>query len=199
MNIAILASGRGSNFAAIAKAAKSGYLKAEIKLLITDNRSAFVRKRAKKFKIKDVFLNPKDYSSSFKFDQAIIKVLKAEKINLVILAGYMRILSPQLVKSYKNKILNIHPAILPSFKGTHSIQRAYNYGCKLTGVTVHLVDDRIDHGPIILQEAVVIKKAMSLAALEKAIHSLEHKLYPQAIKLFIANKLKLAGRRVTII
>lgn len=199
VNIAILASGNGSNFEALAKAANSGYLKAKIKLLISDKRNALVRKRAKKFKIKDVFINPKDYSSSLKFDQAIVKLLKKEKINLVVLAGYMRILTPYFVNSYKNKILNIHPALLPSFKGTDSIQRAYRYGCKLSGVTVHLVDDRIDHGPIILQEAVVIKKGMNLEALEKAIHRLEHKLYPRAIKLFIERRLKLKGRSVTVI
>ncbi len=198
-NIAILASGNGTNFQALAKAIKKQKLKARIKLLVTDKRNSFVRKRAKNLDIKDVFVNPKEFKSDLEFDKSIVKILKKEKIDLVILAGYMKIISPFFVKSFSNKILNIHPAILPAFKGTRSISRAFKYGCKVTGVTVHFIDEKVDHGPIILQETVEIKKGMSREKLEKKIHKLEHKLYPQALKLILDKKVKVSGRDVKII
>jgi phosphoribosylglycinamide formyltransferase-1 len=197
-NIAILASGRGTNFEAIAKAIKKGTLKANLKLLITDNKNAYVRERAKKFKVKDIFIDPKKFKNRVNFDKEIVKILKKEKIDLVILAGFMRILSRYFVKKFKNKILNIHPAILPAFKGVNAIERAYNYGCKITGVTIHFVDEKVDHGPIILQGVVKIEEGMSLEELEEKIHKLEHKLYPKAIKLFLEGRLKVRGRNVQV-
>jgi len=197
-NLAVLASGNGSNFAAIAEAIKRDCLKARIKLLITDNEIAFVRLRARKLKIKDVFINPKDFKSRFCFDKKIAEILIREEINFVVLAGYMRILSPYLVKKFKNRILNIHPAILPAFKGEGAIKRAFEYGCKLTGVTVHFVDEEVDHGPVILQDSLQIKPDMSLRTLEKKIHNLEHKLYPQALKIILEKKVRIHKRNVKI-
>ena len=197
--IAVLASGNGTNFAALAKAIKKQRLKAKIILLITDKEKAFVRKRAAKLGIKDVFINPKEFSSRLNFDKEIVRILKKEKINLVILAGYMRIVSSFFVKSFNNKILNIHPALLPAHKGTNAISRAFKYGCKITGVTVHFIDKKVDHGPIILQETVEIKKGMNEKKLEEKIHRLEHKLYPQALKLILNKKVKVKGRYVKII
>jgi len=197
-NIVVLASGSGTNFQALAKAIKKQKLKARIKLLVTDKRNSFVRKRAKNLDIKDVFVNPKEFKSDLEFDKSIVKILKKEKIDLVILAGYMKIISPFFVKSFNNKILNIHPAILPAFKGTGSISRAFKYGCKVTGVTVHFIDEKVDHGPIILQETVKITKGMSQEKLEEKIHKLEHKLYPQALKLILDKKVRIRGRDVKI-
>lgn len=199
MNIAVLASGNGSNFEAIAKAIKQKRIKAKIKLLITDKKGAFVRRRAKKFNIPDVFINPKDFKSRLLFDKEIVKLLKKEKVSLVVLAGYMRILSPYFVRSFKNRIINIHPALLPSFKGVDSIKRAYDYGCRITGVSVHFVDEKVDHGPIILQEAIPISRKKGLKYLEKEIHKLEHKLYPKVIKLYLQKKLKVKARNVEIV
>ena len=138
-----------------------------------------------------MFVEPADQARS-------PKILRNEKIDLIVLAGYMRVLSSYFVKSFENKILNIHPAILPAFGGVDAIKRAYDYGCKLTGVTVHFVDEQVDHGPIILQAPIEIKKDMSLNKLEEEIHKLEHKLYPLAIKLFVNKRLKLRGRHVKI-
>lgn len=197
--IAVLASGNGTNFEALAKAIKRQKLKAKVTLLITDKTRAFVRKRAARLGIKNIFINPKGFRSRLSFDKKIIRILKREKINLVILAGYMRIISPLFVKSFNQKILNIHPALLPAFKGTDAISRAFRYGCKVTGVTVHFIDQKIDHGPIILQETIEIKKGMSEEKLEEKIHSLEHKLYPQALKLILDKKVKVKGRYVKII
>lgn len=196
MNIAVLASGKGSNFEAIARAVKSGYLKADLKLLVTDNQNAFVRIRAKRLNIKEVFVDPRPYKSRLTYDKKIVEFLRKEKIDIVALAGYMRVLSPYFVKSFSHKIINIHPALLPSFKGTQAIERAFKYGCKVTGVTVHIVDESVDHGPIIVQEAIEIKPAMTLAKLEEKIHALEHKLYPLALKLMVEKKIRIRGRCV---
>ncbi|MBU0693973.1 MAG: phosphoribosylglycinamide formyltransferase [Candidatus Omnitrophica bacterium] len=199
MNIAVLASGRGTNFEAIARAIKKRYVKANLKLLITDKETADVRVRAKKFGIRDIFIDPKQFKSRLEFDKGIVKILRKEKVNLVVLAGFMRVFTPYFVKSFKNKILNIHPTILPAFKGIEGVGRAFKYGCRVTGVTVHFVDEKVDHGPIILQAAVRITEGMSLEELESKVHKLEHKLYPQAVKLFVENKLKVEGRHVKII
>ncbi|MFA5271813.1 MAG: phosphoribosylglycinamide formyltransferase [Candidatus Omnitrophota bacterium] len=199
MNIAILASGNGTNFEAIAKAAKQGRIKADIKFVLTDKEDAFVRKRAARIGIRDLFVDPRKFASRLGFDKEIVKLLKKEKIDLIVLAGFMRILSPEFVKSFKNKILNIHPALLPAFKGEDAIKMTYRYGCKVAGVTVHFVDKNVDNGPIVLQEAIIIKEGLGLPELEEKIHSIEHRLYPQAINLYIQNKLKIRGRRVEII
>jgi len=199
INIAVLASGNGTNFEALTKAVKKQRLKADIKLLITDKKNAFARKRAKRLGVKDIFIDPKGFKSRLEFDKEIVKVLRREKTDIVALAGYMRIISPYFVKSFKNKIVNIHPALLPAFKGVDSIARVLEYGCKATGVTVHFVDEKVDHGPIILQEAVTIRKNETLKALEKRVHKLEHKLYPLAVKLIVEKKLKIKGRNVFIV
>ncbi|HEC68721.1 MAG TPA: phosphoribosylglycinamide formyltransferase [Candidatus Omnitrophica bacterium] len=198
MNIAVLASGRGTNFEAIAKAVKRGFIRAKLKLLITDKENAGVRERAKKFAVKDIFIDPRNFKSRQDFDREVVRILKKEKINLVVLAGFMRIITPYFVKAFKNRILNIHPAILPSFKGVGAIERAYNYGVKVTGITVHFVDEGVDTGPIILQEALKIREKESLQSLEERIHKLEHRLYPLAVKLFSEKRLKIKGRKVEI-
>ena len=198
MNIAVLASGKGTNFEAIAKAVKRGYIKAKLGLLITDKQQAPVRKRAKKLGINDIFVNPKEFISRQQFDKRIVSILKEEKIDLVVLAGFMRIITPYFVKEYKHRIVNIHPAVLPSFKGVDAIRRAYRYGCKVAGVTVHFVDEKVDHGPIIIQDAVKIEQGMSLGEVEEKIHKLEHKLYPLAVKLIVEKRIKVKGRRVII-
>jgi phosphoribosylglycinamide formyltransferase-1 len=199
MNIAVFASGNGTNFEAIAKAIRRGYIKANLALLVCDNPAAFVIKRAKRLKIKSVLIDRNLFSTKNDFEKEIIRNLRKEKVSLIILAGFMRLLSPGFVALYRNKIINIHPAILPSFKGIDSIKKAYEYGCKVAGVTVHFVDEKTDHGPIILQEAVKIKTGMSLSGLERRIHRLEHKLYPLAVKLFVEGELKVRGRRVILL
>ncbi len=199
MKIAILASGNGSNFEAIVKATERGKIRnAKVVLLITDKKNAFVRVRAKRHKIKDVFVDPNRFKDRVSFDRKIARILRQKKIDLVVLAGFMRILTPYFVRVFKNRILNIHPALLPSFKGTAAIERAYHYGVKVTGVTVHFVDEDVDHGPIILQAPIYISERDDLESLEKKIHRLEHRLYPLAIKLFIEGKLVISKRKVLV-
>jgi phosphoribosylglycinamide formyltransferase-1 len=196
---AVLASGRGSNFAALARAVKNGSLKADLALLVCDNPQAAVLDKAKRAGVKSVLVERRNFSSKEAFEREIIAHLRKEKIDVVVLAGFMRLLSPSFVREFKNRILNIHPALLPSFKGEHGIQDAFNYGVKATGVTVHLVDEEMDHGPIILQQAVPIRETDTLETLEKRIHAAEHRLYPKAIKLFVEGKLKVTGRKVRFI
>lgn len=196
--IAVFASGRGSNFTAIAQAIKKGAIKAEIGLLVCDQPQAAVVAKAKRRKVACCLCKREDYASRDEFEKAIIGRLRAEKIELIVLAGFMRIVGPKMIAAYKDRIINIHPAVLPAFKGAHAIEDAYDYGAKVTGVTVHFVDEKTDHGPIILQAPVPIREGESLEALETRIHRIEHRLYPQAIKLFLEGKLKLEGRKVRI-
>ncbi|UCD15765.1 MAG: phosphoribosylglycinamide formyltransferase [Candidatus Omnitrophota bacterium] len=198
MNLAVLASGKGTNFASIAAAVKKGYIKANLKVLLVDKKDAPARGRAKKFGVKDIFINPGDYKSRLTYDKALVKILKKEKVDLVILAGFMRVLTPYFVKSFKDKIINIHPAMLPAFRGVDAIERAFKYGSKFTGVTIHFVDDKVDHGPVIMQEPIKITQALTLKELEAKVHKLEHKLYPLVVKLFVEKKIKKQGRNVKI-
>lgn len=199
MNIAILASGEGTNFEAIVRASRCGKLQGiTIKLLITDKEYAPVRQRAKRYKIKDIFINPESFSDRRSFDRGIAKLLKQEKIRLIVLAGFMRLLSPWFVSNFKNKILNIHPALLPAFKGSDAIERAYNYGVKVTGVTVHFIDAAVDHGPIVLQRNLRVREKESLISLKHRIHNLEHKIYPEAIRLYVQGRIQVRKRKVAI-
>jgi phosphoribosylglycinamide formyltransferase-1 len=199
VNIAIMASGRGTNLQAIVDSVKQGFIDADVKLVIGDVEDAYCLKRAEKENIRTIFINPKKHPSQESFDKEVIKYLKQEDINLVVLAGFMRILSSYLVEKYKDRILNIHPALLPSFKGVQAIKDAFAYGVKITGVTVHFVTEKHDSGPIILQEPVKIKQDDTMESLEDRIHKVEHKLYPKAIKLYCENKLKIVGRKVKIL
>ncbi|HEY4662717.1 MAG TPA: phosphoribosylglycinamide formyltransferase [Candidatus Humimicrobiaceae bacterium] len=197
--IAVFASGFGSNLQAIIDYNKDHGLNGEIALVFSNNKDAFALERAKESKIKSVFLDPSDYVTREEFDKKIIELLEEEKIDLVVLAGYMFLVSPILVRNFKNRILNIHPALLPSFKGTHGIKDAYGYGVKVTGVTVHFVDEGLDSGPIIIQRAVDISQDESMEELEEKIHRVEHEIYPLAVKYFCEDRLKIEGRKVKIL
>lgn len=195
MNIAVLASGNGSNLQAILDALKNKKIRGVLKVVFSDKEQAFALERARKAQVPCVaWKDPKAYATREAFDKAIIDLLKEEQIDLVVLAGYMRILSPVFVKAFKDHILNIHPALLPAFKGARAIEEALHYGAKVTGVTVHLVDEEVDHGPILAQEAVAIKPQDTLKTLTARIHKVEHKLYPQAIDVFTKGRFKVTGR-----
>jgi len=188
MNIAVFTSGNGTNLQAIIDAVSSGAINAKIALVVSDNKDAYALRRAKKAGIQTFVLSHKEFASREAYDREIIKELEKKKIALVALAGFMRLLSPYFVKKYKNRILNIHPSLLPLFKGTQGIKDAFESGAKKTGVTVHFVDEELDHGPVILQEAVNIEKNDTLDTLEEKIHKVEHKLYPKAIQLVMEEK-----------
>ncbi|MBM3252972.1 MAG: phosphoribosylglycinamide formyltransferase [Candidatus Omnitrophica bacterium] len=198
LNIAIFCSGKGTNLQAIIDKVRGGYIKANLRLVISDRRDAYALVRAKKAKINNFFIDPKKFSSRIEFNREILKYLKRYNIDLIVLAGFMRVLGTELVRRYKNKILNIHPALLPSFRGTEGIKDALEYGVRLTGPTVHFVDEGVDTGPIILQDVVRIKDGDTEETLARRIHEREHIIYPKAIKLFVEGKLKVEGRKVKI-
>jgi phosphoribosylglycinamide formyltransferase-1 len=180
-HIAIFASGNGSNFEAIANACADGKLNAKIVLLICDNPDAFVIKRAEKFDIPVFTFQPKTFANKVEYETEIVKILKKHDVDLICLAGYMRLVSDVLLNAYEGKIINIHPSLLPAFKGLNAIQQAFDYGVKITGVTTHFVDKTIDGGKIIDQVAISIENH-TLEELEEKIHAIEHELYIQTIK-----------------
>ena len=202
MNLAIFASGNGSNFAALVKAVKEEKIKAKLVVLVCDQPEAFVVKRAKraqrgqKARIIVILVKREDFASRADFEAAIIQRLKNYRIDLIALAGFMRMLSPGFVKLYRKRIINIHPSLLPAFKGAHAIRDAIEAKVSFTGVTVHFVDKKMDHGPVILQKQIKIKRTDTLNSLFKRVHALEHKLYPQAIRLFVEGKIKCLKRLV---
>ncbi|MDD4907840.1 MAG: phosphoribosylglycinamide formyltransferase [Candidatus Omnitrophica bacterium] len=197
-NIAVFASGRGTNFSAIARAVRKGIINANLALLVCDRPGAPVIAKARRARVKVVLVKRKDFSSPAEFDSELIGHLEENKIDLIVLAGFMLLLSREFVEKYKGRIINIHPALLPSFKGAHGIKEAFDYGAKLSGVTVHFVDEKIDHGPIILQQQVRVEEGDTPESFEARVHKVEHKLYPQAIGLFLEGKLKVEGRKVKI-
>ncbi len=198
MNFAVMASGNGTNLQAIIKALKSKQIKASLKVVFSDKAGAFALERARKAGVPVAHLDPGQYPSREAFDQAVLDLLKKEGIDFVVLAGYMRILSPLFIEAYRNKIMNIHPSLLPAFKGAHAIKEAYDFGVKVTGVTVHLVDEDVDHGPIIAQAAVEVNPNDTFDMLTEKVHAAEHQLYPYAISLFIRGRVKVSGRKVIV-
>lgn len=198
MNIAVFCSGSGTNLQAIIDGVTQGKIKANLSLILSDNPESFALVRAKRAKIKTVVVESKDFPKRIDYDKEIIKHMRMNNINLIVLAGFMRILSSYFVRMYKNKILNIHPALLPSFKGTRGAEDALNYGVKITGPTVHFVDEKMDHGPIILQKCVEVRDDDTVNTLSERIHKQEHLIYPEAIRLFVEGKLIIEGRRVKI-
>jgi phosphoribosylglycinamide formyltransferase-1 len=196
--IAVFASGYGSNLQALIDFSKNNDVNGEIVLVFSNKNSAYSLQRARNHGIKAVFLDPAQFKAREEFDEGVADILEEEKIDLVVLAGYMLLIGQNIVTKFKNRIINIHPALLPSFKGTHGIKDAFDYGVKVTGVTVHFVDEGLDSGPIIMQQAVDVCEDDSAETLEEKIHEVEHKLYPLAVKYFCSGRLKIKGRKVII-
>ncbi|HAJ33954.1 MAG TPA: phosphoribosylglycinamide formyltransferase [Candidatus Atribacteria bacterium] len=198
LNIGVLVSGRGTNLQVIIEAIEEGKIEGRISIVISDNPDAYALKRAKRYNIETQYINFKEFKTREDYDKKIIKSLKEKEIELVVLAGYMRILSSYFIRTYRNKIMNIHPALLPSFPGLEAQSQAVNYGVKISGCTVHFVDEGIDSGPIILQKAVEVKDDDTEESLAERILKEEHKIYPQAIQLFSQGRLIIKGRKVFI-
>lgn len=198
LKIGVLASGRGSNFQAIIDSIETGYIHAQIKALITDNPKAFSIERAKKHGIESLIMRPERYSSRDEYFKDIAAELRKRDVELVVLAGFMRIVGKPLLDVYPHRVMNIHPALLPSFPGLHGQKQAIDYGVKISGCTVHFVDEGVDTGPIIIQAAVPVKDDDTEETLSRRILKLEHKIFPEAIKLFSEGRIELNGRKVRI-
>ncbi|MFH1148845.1 MAG: phosphoribosylglycinamide formyltransferase [Actinomycetota bacterium] len=198
LKIAILASGSGTNLEAIAGAIDRGEVPAEIVLVLSDNPDAYALERARGRGIPTKVVRPADYADRPAYDAAIIEALKEAGVGLVVLAGYMKLVGPAFVEAFRGRIMNIHPALLPGFPGEHGVEDALAHGVKVSGVTVHFVDDGLDTGPIIVQAAVPVEEDDDKESLHNRIHEREYRVYPEAIKLFAEGRLRIEGRRVHV-
>lgn len=200
MRVAILVSGRGSNMEAILRAKEVGALPgAEIALVISNKENAPALEKARNFGVKTVFIDSKPFKDKReKYDAEVLKVLKEYKIEFIVLAGFMRILTPILLNAFANRIINIHPALLPSFPGLHAQKQALDYGVKVSGCTVHFVDGGVDTGPIILQAVVPVLSNDTEESLSERILKYEHRLLPMALDIATRGRLRVQGRKVFI-
>ena len=193
MRVAVFVSGSGSNLQAIIDASIPSI---EIALVFSNNPDAFALKRAENHSIPTLVVNHRDFKSREEFEGEILKHLEPLGIELIVLAGFMRILSPVLVRAYANRMINLHPALLPSFPGIHAARQAIEAGVKFTGCTVHFVDEGVDSGPIILQAVVPVEDGDDEDSLLQKIHAEEHRIYPEAIRLISEGRIKIEGKRV---
>lgn len=196
--LGILLSGRGSNFEAIAENLRKGVLNAEIAIVISNVADARGLESARRRNLKACFVDPRGKSREA-YDREVVSLLQKESVDLICLAGYMRILSPYFIQQFPGRILNIHPALLPAFKGLEAQKQALECGVKVSGCTVHFVDEGVDSGPILLQVAVPVEEGDTEESLSARILKEEHQLYSQAIQLVLEGRVQVAGRRVQIL
>lgn len=196
--VSFLVSGRGSNFTAVARKILSGEINAKLGIVISDKKDAKALDIAGEFSMGAHWVDPRAFSSREEHERAMVTLLKKNKTDLVVAAGYMRLLTPYFVKAYKNAVINIHPALLPSFPGVDGQKQAYDYGVKITGCTVHFIDEGTDSGPIIMQAAVDVRQDETVEELSARILKEEHRILPASVELFCQNRLKVKGRKVFI-
>ncbi|MCR5813446.1 MAG: phosphoribosylglycinamide formyltransferase [Desulfovibrio sp.] len=196
--IAILASGNGTNAQAMIDKMQAGLLDIDIVLIASNNPKAKVLERAKKAGLAHLVLDHHDYPDREHYDQALLAAVLAHKAQAVVLAGYMRLLSRTFLQGFPGQVLNLHPALLPSFPGLHGARDAMEYGVKLTGATVHFVNEIMDNGPVIIQAAVPVKDGEDEETLLTRIHAMEHRIYPQAVQWLATGRLRLKGRSVEL-
>ena len=196
--LGVLCSGRGSDLQSIIDAIADNKLKAEIAIVLTDKPNVMALERAQKAGIKNLCIDRKRFDNKSDFESTLLNELKAAKVDLVVLAGFMRIVSPSFVHEYKERIMNIHPSLLPSFPGAHAHRDVLAYGVKVSGCTVHFVDEGTDSGPIIMQTAVEVKDDDTEETLAARVLEQEHIIYPKVIQLYVEGRLKIVGRKVLI-
>ncbi|NLW77041.1 MAG: phosphoribosylglycinamide formyltransferase [Methanomicrobiales archaeon] len=192
----VLASGRGSNFQAIIDRVKEGFIHARCVCLITDNPDAYAITRANKAGIPHEVVSYKSFSDKIRYEEALMEVIARYNPDLIILAGYMRLLGDRIVDTYHGKMINIHPSLLPAFAGLHAQQQALDYGTKVAGCTVHFVTRDMDAGPVIIQRTVPVLDDDDEESLSSRILIEEHQAYPDAVRLFFEHRLRIEGRRV---
>lgn len=198
LNIGVLVSGRGSNLQAIMDACAQGRVPARVTVVVSDVENAPALERARSRGIPAIYINPGALASKVEYEQAVAGVLREHRVGLVCLAGYMRLLGKTVLEAFPDRIINIHPALLPAFPGLHAQRQAYEHGVRFSGCTVHFVDEGIDTGPIILQAVVPVLQTDTPDTLAERILVEEHRIYSEAVRLFAGNRLKIHGRRVII-
>ncbi len=196
LKIAIMASGSGTNADRIISLSQEGKLQVQVVLVISNCPDAPVLEKAKVLNIPVFGLDHREYGDRSRFDQKLIEKLLASECELVVLAGYMRLLTAEFLRSFPDRIINIHPALLPSFPGIHGARDAVEYGVKISGATVHYVEEEMDRGPVIIQAAIPVMAGESAAELQNRIHSMEYKIYPQAIQWIAQGRVFKKGRQV---
>ncbi|EOD00157.1 phosphoribosylglycinamide formyltransferase [Caldisalinibacter kiritimatiensis] len=201
--IGVLISGSGTNLQSLIDNTRNGHINGKIEVVISNKKDAYGLKRAENNGIDSLYINRKEFDSDLEFNRKIIEELKKRNIELVVLAGYLKILSHEFVREYKNRIINIHPSLIPSFcgKGYYGKkvhQAVLEYGVKVTGATVHFVDEGTDTGPIILQKTVNVDTNDTVETLQKKVLKIEHEILPEAVKLYCDRKLKIKGRKVEV-
>lgn len=200
--LAVLASGRGTNLSAMIESQRHGTLGAEIVLVVSDVEDAPALDKARAAGIPALFIDPDSQRRGRigpRFTQALLAEFHERQVDLVALAGFMRIVGPEIVNAFRWRMLNIHPSLLPAFPGLAAVEQALAYGVKYTGCTVHFVDEGMDTGPIVLQEAVPVMDDDDVESLTRRIQEAEHRIYPRAVSLLAAGRLRVEGRRVSII
>jgi phosphoribosylglycinamide formyltransferase-1 len=199
MKLGVLVSGSGTNLQAIIDACASGAIAAQVGVVVSNREDAYGLERAESAGIPAVFVDPKEYEDADAYNHAVREILDAEETDYVVMAGYMKLLGTEILDAYPSRVLNIHPALLPSFPGPHGIGDAFDYGVKVTGVTVHFANEVFDAGPILAQEAVAIDEDDTVESVEAKIHAVEHRLYPEAIAAVVDGRTRIEGRRVRIL
>ena len=196
--LGVLVSGSGSNLQSIIDNVEKGFVDAEIKVVISNNPDAYALVRAQKYNIPSVIIKHADFQTRDNFDQKMIDVLKSYSVDLVVMAGFMRLLSPLFLQAFPLKIMNIHPAILPAFPGMDAQKKAVEYGVKFSGCSVHFADEGVDSGPIIIQAIVPVYDDDTESTLSARILKEEHRIYPQAIQFYAEGRIEIIGRKVSI-
>jgi len=198
MRFGVLISGSGTNLQSIIDACAAGLVPGAVEIVISNREDAYGLVRAKMAGIPALFVDPRAYASAGDYNHAVREALELEEIECVVMAGYMKLLGAEVLDSFPMRVVNIHPALLPSFAGAHGIRDAFDYGAKVTGVTVHFASEVFDEGPIIMQEAVTIEPDDTLEVLESRIHDVEHRLYPAALAALAEGRVAVEGRTVRI-
>lgn len=196
--VSFLASGRGSNFRAVAGRIRDGHIPARTGILICDRRDAGAFAIADEFGMQSYFVDPKAYTDRRSHEEVVVRLLREHGTDLVVAAGYMRLLTPYIIGEFRSAIINVHPALLPAFPGVHAQQQAFDYGVKLSGCTTHFIDEGVDTGPIIMQAAVPVLPGDTADSLAVRILKEEHIILPESVRLFCEGRLAVRGRRVTI-
>lgn len=198
LRVAVFASGSGSNFQALAEAIRDQGIPAEIALLVCDKPAARVVQRAEALGVPTYLFDPKSYASREAYEEEIVARLRQDGVELIVLAGYMRLITDVLVKPYYGRMINVHPALLPSFPGVRALRQALEYGVKVTGATVHFVDGGMDSGPIIAQRAIEVREGDTEETLAERMHAVEHELLPQAVRWIAEGRVTLNDRQVNV-
>jgi phosphoribosylglycinamide formyltransferase-1 len=197
--LGVLVSGGGTNLQSIIDATETHMLDAEVALVFSNHSSAFGLERARRHSIPTATLDRNKYETARFYDHALLGILQEHAVDVVVMAGYMRLLGREVLAAYPDRVVNIHPALLPSFPGANGIHDAFDYGVKVTGVTVHFATEEYDAGAIIAQETVPVEEDDTSDTLEARIHEVEHRLYPAALQLLVQDRLRIEGRRVRVL